>query len=104
MANELAFFSLLSFISFVVVFVYDRLAHNVIFISVQIIYMDFVEMPRLLASSHRIEYSLPRACFVCNGDFKLIEEIDRNMLSLHKIEFGKRNFGGDGVHTARGLQ
>ncbi|KAE8817724.1 hypothetical protein D1007_04586 [Hordeum vulgare] len=53
--------------------------------------MDFVEVPRLLVSEHRIEYSLPRACFVCNDDFKLIEEIDRNKLSLDKIDFGKRN-------------
>uniref|UniRef100_A0A8I7BBN5 Ubiquitin-like protease family profile domain-containing protein n=1 Tax=Hordeum vulgare subsp. vulgare TaxID=112509 RepID=A0A8I7BBN5_HORVV len=56
-----------------------------------IIYMDFVEVPRLLASEHRIDYSLPRSCFVCNDDFKLIQEIDRNKLSLDKIDFGKRN-------------
>ncbi|KAE8783138.1 hypothetical protein D1007_43440 [Hordeum vulgare] len=58
---------------------------------VHIIYMDFVEVPHLLVSEHRIEYSLPRACFACNDDFKLIEEIDRNKLSLDKKEFGKRN-------------
>ncbi|KAI4997067.1 hypothetical protein ZWY2020_052409 [Hordeum vulgare] len=57
-----------------------------------IIYMDFVEVPRLLACEHRIDYSLPRSCFVCNDDFKLIQEIDRNKLSLDKIDFGKRNF------------
>ncbi|KAE8779564.1 hypothetical protein D1007_47403 [Hordeum vulgare] len=56
-----------------------------------IIYMDFVEVPRLLACEHRIDYSLPRSCFVCNDDFKLIQEIDRNKLSLDKIDFGKRN-------------
>ncbi|KAE8781078.1 cytokinin-o-glucosyltransferase 2 [Hordeum vulgare] len=56
-----------------------------------IIYMDFVEVPHLLASEHRTDYSLPRSCFVCNDDFKLIEEIDRNKLSLDKIDFGKRN-------------
>ncbi|KAI4972216.1 hypothetical protein ZWY2020_003141 [Hordeum vulgare] len=56
-----------------------------------IIYMDFVEVPRLLAYEHRIDYSLPRSWFVCNDDFKLIEEIHRNKLSLDKIDFGKRN-------------
>ncbi|XP_044330675.1 uncharacterized protein [Triticum aestivum] len=56
-----------------------------------IIYMDFVDVPRSLVSQHRINYSLPRACFVCNNDFKLVEEIDKNKLSLDKIEFGKRN-------------
>ncbi|KAE8811751.1 hypothetical protein D1007_11554 [Hordeum vulgare] len=56
-----------------------------------IIYMEFVEVPRLLASEHRIDYSLPRSCFVCNDDFKLIGEIDRNKLSLDKIDFGKQN-------------
>ncbi|XBH98899.1 hypothetical protein VPH35_128347 [Triticum aestivum] len=56
-----------------------------------IIYMDFVDVPRGLVSEHRFNYSLPRACFVCNNDFKLIEEIDKNKLSLDKIEFGKRN-------------
>ncbi|KAE8782779.1 cytokinin-o-glucosyltransferase 2 [Hordeum vulgare] len=57
----------------------------------EIIYMDFVEVPRLLACEHRIDYSLPRSCFVCNDDYKLIQEIDRNKLSLDKIDFGKRN-------------
>ncbi|XP_037428268.1 uncharacterized protein LOC119294111 isoform X1 [Triticum dicoccoides] len=56
-----------------------------------IIYMDFVDVPRSLVSQHRINYSLPRACFVCNNDFKLVEEIDKNKLSLDKIEFGKQN-------------
>ncbi|KAI5009013.1 hypothetical protein ZWY2020_010061 [Hordeum vulgare] len=56
-----------------------------------IIYMDFVEVACLLACEHRIDYSLPRSCFVCNDDFKLIQEIDRNKLSLDKIDFGKRN-------------
>ncbi|KAE8783067.1 hypothetical protein D1007_43502 [Hordeum vulgare] len=56
-----------------------------------IIYMDFVKVPRLLACEHRIDYSLPRSCFVCNDDFKLIQEIDRNKLSLDKIDFGKWN-------------
>ncbi|KAE8782053.1 cytokinin-o-glucosyltransferase 2 [Hordeum vulgare] len=56
-----------------------------------IIYMDFVEVPHLLASEHRIDYSLPRSFFVCNDDFKLIEEIDRNKLSIDKIDFGRRN-------------
>ncbi|KAI4995180.1 hypothetical protein ZWY2020_035083 [Hordeum vulgare] len=58
---------------------------------VKIVYMDFVEVPHLLASEHRIDYSLPRSFFVCNDNFKLIEEIDRNKLSLDKIDFGKRN-------------
>lgn len=56
-----------------------------------IIYMDFVDVPRVLVYEHRINYSLPRACFVCNNDFKLVEEIDKNKLRLDKIEFGKRN-------------
>ncbi|KAE8779541.1 cytokinin-o-glucosyltransferase 2 [Hordeum vulgare] len=56
-----------------------------------IIYMDFVEVPRLLVFDHRIEYSLPRACFLCNDDFQLIDEMDRNKLSLDKIDFRKRN-------------
>ncbi|XBI56951.1 hypothetical protein VPH35_038452 [Triticum aestivum] len=56
-----------------------------------IIYMDFVDVPRGLVSEHRFNYSLPRASFVCNNDFKLLEEIDKNKLSLDKIEFGKRN-------------
>ncbi|KAI4986877.1 hypothetical protein ZWY2020_019507 [Hordeum vulgare] len=56
-----------------------------------IIYMDFVEVPHLMSCEHRIDYSLPRSCFVCNDDFKLIQEIDRNKLSLDKIDFGKRN-------------
>jgi len=56
-----------------------------------IIYMDFVDVPRMLVYEHRINYSLPRACFVCNNDFKLVEEIDKNKLCLDKIEFGKRN-------------
>ncbi|KAI5019012.1 hypothetical protein ZWY2020_043900 [Hordeum vulgare] len=56
-----------------------------------ITYMDFVEVPRLLACEHRIDYYLSRSCFVCNDDFKLIQEIDRNKLSLDKIDFGKRN-------------
>ncbi|KAE8796130.1 hypothetical protein D1007_28837 [Hordeum vulgare] len=57
----------------------------------EIIYMDFVEVPRLLAFEHRIDYSLPSSCFVCNDDFKLKEEIDKNKLSLDKIDFGKRD-------------
>ncbi|KAE8805715.1 cytokinin-o-glucosyltransferase 2 [Hordeum vulgare] len=57
----------------------------------ELIYMDFVEVPRLLACEHIIDYSLPRSCFICNDDFKLIQEIDRNKLSLDKIDFGKRN-------------
>ncbi|KAE8795411.1 hypothetical protein D1007_29634 [Hordeum vulgare] len=56
-----------------------------------IIYMDFVEVPRLLSCEHRIDYSLPRSCFICNDDFKLIQEIDRKKLSLDKVDFGKRN-------------
>ncbi|KAI4980969.1 hypothetical protein ZWY2020_021454 [Hordeum vulgare] len=56
-----------------------------------IIYMDFVVVPCFLAFEHRNDYSLPRSCFVCNDDFKLIQEIDRNKLSLDKIDFGKRN-------------
>ena len=48
-------------------------------------------MPRGLVSEHRFNYSLPRACFVCNNDFKLLEEIDKNKLNLDKIEFRKRN-------------
>ncbi|KAI5021126.1 hypothetical protein ZWY2020_054690 [Hordeum vulgare] len=56
-----------------------------------IIYMDFVEVPRLLAFEHRIDYSLPSSCFVCNDDFKLKEDIDKNKLSLDKIDFGKRD-------------
>lgn len=56
-----------------------------------IIYMDFVYVTRVLVSEHRIDYSLPRACFVCNKDFDLVEEIDKNKLKLDKIEFGKRN-------------
>lgn len=56
-----------------------------------IIYMDFLEVPRMLVSEHRFNYSLPRACFVCNSDFKLAEENYRNKLTLDKIEFGKRN-------------
>ncbi|XP_037434199.1 uncharacterized protein LOC119301347 [Triticum dicoccoides] len=56
-----------------------------------IIYMDFVDVPRWLVSEHRFNYSLPRACFICNNDFKLLEEIDKNKLNLDKIEFRKRN-------------
>uniref|UniRef100_A0A8R7PIZ2 Uncharacterized protein n=2 Tax=Triticum urartu TaxID=4572 RepID=A0A8R7PIZ2_TRIUA len=57
-----------------------------------VIYMDFVDVPRGLVSEHRFNYSLPRACFICNNDFKLLEEIDKNKLSLDRIEFGNGIF------------
>uniref|UniRef100_A0A8R7Q3X4 Aminotransferase-like plant mobile domain-containing protein n=1 Tax=Triticum urartu TaxID=4572 RepID=A0A8R7Q3X4_TRIUA len=56
-----------------------------------VIYMDFLDIPRTLAGVHTFNRTLPRACFVSTNDFKIIAELDRNKLSLHKVEFGKRN-------------
>ncbi|XP_044424816.1 uncharacterized protein [Triticum aestivum] len=56
-----------------------------------LIYMDFLEVPRSLVSEGTFKYSLHRACFVRDADFKLVTEFDRNKLALDKVEFGKRN-------------
>ncbi|XP_040256965.1 uncharacterized protein [Aegilops tauschii subsp. strangulata] len=53
--------------------------------------MDFLDVPRSLISEETFNYSLPRACFVCNADFELVKEFDRNKLTLEKVDFGKRN-------------
>ena len=53
--------------------------------------MDFLDIPRTLAGVHTFNQTLPRACFVSTDDFKIAAELDRNKLSLQKVEFGKRN-------------
>ncbi|XP_073352225.1 uncharacterized protein [Aegilops tauschii subsp. strangulata] len=57
-----------------------------------LIYMDFLDVPRSLISEETFNYSLPRACFVCNADFELVKEFDRNKLTLEKVDFGKCNY------------
>ena len=59
--------------------------------------MDFLEVPRSLISEETFNYSLPRACFMCNADFELAKEFDRNKLTLEKVEFGKRNVRSDPI-------
>ena len=59
--------------------------------------MDFLDVPRLLISEDTFNYSLPRACFVCNADFELVKEFDRNKLTLEKVDFGKRNVRADTI-------
>lgn len=54
-------------------------------------------MPRSLISEETFNYSLPRACFVCNADFELVKEFDRNKLTLEKVDFGKRNVRADPI-------
>ncbi|XP_048538175.1 uncharacterized protein LOC125516965 [Triticum urartu] len=56
-----------------------------------LIYMDFLDVPRSLISEETFNYSLPRACFVCNADFELVKDFDRNKLTLETVDFGKRN-------------
>ena len=53
--------------------------------------MDFLDIPRTLAGVHTFNWTLPRACFVSIDDFKIVAELDKYKLSLHKVEFGKRN-------------
>ena len=54
-------------------------------------------MPRSLISEETFNYSLPRACFVCNADFELVKDFDRNKLTLEKVDFGKRNVRADPI-------
>lgn len=52
-------------------------------------YMDHLVFPPPDIDEHRLNLSLSRACFVCDKDFALVLEYDKNKLSLGKSSFGK---------------
>ncbi|KAM0917992.1 hypothetical protein ACQ4PT_009369 [Festuca glaucescens] len=54
------------------------------------IYMDFLSFPPLGPKEHTINPSTPRFCHVCDDDFRLVVEIDKNKLSLDPSAFGVR--------------
>ncbi|KAM0881602.1 hypothetical protein ACQ4PT_032845 [Festuca glaucescens] len=54
------------------------------------IYMDFLSFPPLGPKEHNINPSTPRFCYVCDEDFRLVVEIDKNKLSLDPAAFGDR--------------
>ncbi|KAM0911796.1 hypothetical protein ACQ4PT_013222 [Festuca glaucescens] len=54
------------------------------------IYMDFLSFPPLGPKEHTINPSTPRFCYVCDEDFRLVVEIDKNKLSLDPAAFGDR--------------
>ncbi|KAM0897448.1 hypothetical protein ACQ4PT_022581 [Festuca glaucescens] len=54
------------------------------------IYMDFLSFPPLGPKEHNINPSTPRFCYVCDEDFRLVVEIDKNKLSLDLAAFGDR--------------
>ncbi|KAM0858685.1 hypothetical protein ACQ4PT_047677 [Festuca glaucescens] len=57
---------------------------------VKTIYMDFLSFPPLGPKEHNINPSTPRFCYVCDEDFRLVVEIDKNKLSLDPAAFGDR--------------
>ncbi|KAM0877230.1 hypothetical protein ACQ4PT_035635 [Festuca glaucescens] len=54
------------------------------------IYMDFLSFPPLGPKEHNINPSTPRFCYVCDEDFRLVVEIDKNKLNLDPTVFGDR--------------
>ena len=52
--------------------------------------MDHLAFPPPNLNEHRLNYSLPRACYVVQQDFELVLEFDKNKLCLDKASFGKR--------------
>lgn len=46
------------------------------FLSLQIIYMDHLDIPRGCIVDHTINYSLPRACYVQQLDFCAVVAVD----------------------------
>ncbi|KAK1661875.1 hypothetical protein QYE76_050034 [Lolium multiflorum] len=54
------------------------------------IYMDFLSFPPLAPKEHTINRNTPRFCHVCDDDFKLVVDIDKNKLSLDPASFGVR--------------
>ena len=59
------------------------------FHSMQIIYMDHVDIPAGLPNEHAIDYSVPRIRFVCQKDFDWLDKVDKNKLTLVQPFYGK---------------
>ena len=62
---------------------------NVLFPSMQIIYMDHIDIPAGLPNDHAIDYSVPRIRFVCQKDFDWLDKVDKNKLTLVQPFYGK---------------
>ena len=62
---------------------------NVLFHSMQIIYMDHIDILAGLPNEHAIDYSVPRIRFVCQKDFDWLDKVDKNKLTLVQPFYGK---------------
>ena len=62
---------------------------NVFFHSMQIIYMDHIDIPAGLPNEHAIGYSVLRIRFVCQKDFDWLDKVDKNKLTLIQPFYGK---------------
>ncbi|KAL6650912.1 hypothetical protein ACP70R_009837 [Stipagrostis hirtigluma subsp. patula] len=51
-----------------------------------IVYMDFLDLHHDYVSNYKIQYTVPRMCYVSTGDFKFVMNVDRDRSSRLKCE------------------